>query len=126
MTLPLCENTGWLPPWLICLSASLVHQPVSWQHSLVSYCAQGTAAGDQGGGKDVDKLSPGAQGSELATLMNETLGAPAPNVIKCPFYIKGQLQGVPKVVMGDLGLLKYNRNGRSQTDLGSNLDFAFY
>lgn len=45
-TLPVCENTGRLSPRLIYLSASLVQQPVSWQHLLGFYCAQGLAMSD--------------------------------------------------------------------------------
>lgn len=85
--LPVCENMGRLCPWLISLSASLVHQSVSWQHSLVPYCAQGTAVGDQKAGNMQKSTGLEPRGSELGT----------PKVaITCPLYVKGQLQGGPK------------------------------
>lgn len=45
-TLPVCENMGRLSPWLIYLSATLVHHPVSQQHLPGSCRAQGIAEGD--------------------------------------------------------------------------------
>lgn len=61
-TLPVCENTGWLSPRLIYLSASLEHQPVSWQHSLASHCARGIAVGGREGGKEAAEPLSRAQG----------------------------------------------------------------
>lgn len=97
-TLPVCENMGWLSPWLIYLLASLVHQPVSWQHSLVSYCAQGTAVGDWKVGNMQRSTGLEPRGSDLGT----------PKIaITCPLYVKRQLQGGSRVVMGELGFLDY-------------------
>lgn len=111
MTLPVCGNTGGLS--LADLSLSLACASAScWQHSLAAG-AQGVVVGD---GRWPRGREEASVPEPLASGRDETLGSRAV-AGKCPFSVKGQLQGGPCVAMGELGFLSDQRKwaGARQT-----------
>lgn len=97
---------GWLSPWLIYVSALLVHQStgnIRWLLAVLGTLQWASGKGANG----QRSLCPGPWGIWVGHVAEWYSGLPQ-SYLKCPFCVEGQLQDGSWVAMGELGFLNYH------------------